>query len=112
LDSTLSIYIIRPETERLGIEAEVTPKTGRILSECATAMVARGTAEIGGVPGAELVGPLPDEVRQVTVFSAGVLTNARQPEAAAELIRFLASARRRQVRRVDGPRPHHAALNV
>ena len=63
------------------------------------AVVARGEAEIGfqqvseivGVPGAELVGPLPDEVQRVTVFSAGVLTNARQPEAAAELIRFLAS---------------------
>jgi molybdate transport system substrate-binding protein len=98
----------------------VTPKTGRILSERVAAMVARGTAEIGfqqiseivGVPGAELVGPLPAEVQQVTMFSAGVLTNARQPEAAAELIRYLASARRRQVRRVDRPRPHHAALNV
>jgi len=60
---------------------------------------ARGEAEIGfqqiseivGVPGSELVGPLPPEVQQVTVFSAGVLTNARQPEAAAELIQFLAS---------------------
>ena len=41
--------------------------------------------------GAELVGPLPDEMQRVTVFSAGVLTNAQQPEAAAELIQFLAS---------------------
>jgi molybdate transport system substrate-binding protein len=63
-------------------------------------VVARGEAEIGfqqiseipGVPGAELVGPLPPEVQQVTVFSAGVLTNAQQPEAAAELMRFLSSA--------------------
>ena len=62
-------------------------------------MVARGEAELGfqqiseivGVPGADLVGPLPSEVQQVTMFSAGVLTGARQPEAAAELIRFLAS---------------------
>jgi molybdate transport system substrate-binding protein len=78
----------------------VTPKTGRILSERAATMAARGTAEIGfpqiseitGVPGAELAGPLPAEVQQVTVVSAGVLTNARKPEAGAEPIRFLASA--------------------
>ena len=77
----------------------MTPKSRRILSERVAAVVARGEAEIGfqqisaivGVPGAELVGPLPDEVQRVTVFSAGVLTNARQPQAAAELIRFLAS---------------------
>jgi molybdate transport system substrate-binding protein len=31
-------------------------------------------------------------VQQVTVFSAGVLTNPQQPEAATELIRFLSSA--------------------
>jgi molybdate transport system substrate-binding protein len=75
------------------------PKSRRILSERAAAVVARGEAEIGfqqiseiiGIPGAELVGPLPAEVQQVTVFSAGVLTIASQPEAAAELIRFLAS---------------------
>jgi molybdate transport system substrate-binding protein len=30
-------------------------------------------------------------VQQVTVFSAGMLTSAQQPEAAAELIRFLSS---------------------
>jgi molybdate transport system substrate-binding protein len=62
-------------------------------------VVARGEAEVGfqqiseivGVPGAELVGPLPPEVQQVTAFSAGVLTNALNPEGAAELIRFLAS---------------------
>jgi molybdate transport system substrate-binding protein len=62
-------------------------------------VVARSEAEIGfqqiseiiGVPGAELVGPLPAEVQQVTVLSAGVLTSARQPDAAAKLIQFLAS---------------------
>jgi len=72
------------------------PKTWRILSERVAAVVARGAAEIDfqqiskivGVPGAEPVGPLPAEVQQVTLFSARVQTNVRQPEAAAELIRF------------------------
>ena len=44
------------------------------------------------MPGIEYVGPLPPEVQRVTVFSAGVATGAKQPEAAKALIRFLASA--------------------
>jgi molybdate transport system substrate-binding protein len=97
--SASGVYVSTELYKRLGIEAEVVPKSRRILSERVAAVVARGEAEIGfqqiseiiGIPGAELVGPLPAEVQQVTVFSAGVLTNARQPEAAVELIRFLAS---------------------
>ena len=97
--SASGVYVSTELYKRLGIEAEAAPKSRRILSERVAAVVARGEAEIGfqqiseiiGVPGAELVGPLPAEVQQVTIFSAGVLTSARQPEAAAELIQFLAS---------------------
>jgi len=61
--------------------------------------VARGDAEIGfqqiselrPIRGIDLVGPLPPEVQQVTVFSAGILADSREPEAATALIRFLAS---------------------
>ena len=34
---------------------------------------------------------LPAEVQRVTVFSAGIATGAKQPAAARELIRYLAS---------------------
>jgi len=98
--SASGVYVSTELYKRLGIEPEVGPKSRRILSERVAAVVARGEAEIGfqqiseilGVPGSELVGPLPPEVQQVTVFSAGVLTNARQPDAAAELISFLSSS--------------------
>lgn len=98
--SASGVYVSTQLYQRLGIEPEVMPKSRRVLSERVAAVVARGEAEIGfqqiseivGVPGSELVGPIPAEVQQVTVFSAGVLTDARQPEAGAELIRFLASA--------------------
>jgi molybdate transport system substrate-binding protein len=98
--SASGVYVSTELYKRLGIEPEVAPKSRRILSERVAAVVARGEAEIGfqqiseilGVPGSELVGPLPPEVQQVTVFSAGVLTNAGQPDAAAELINFLSSS--------------------
>ena len=97
--SASGVYVSTELYKKLGIESEVAPKSRRILSERVAAVVARGEAEIGfqqiseivGVPGAELVGPLPPDVQQVTVFSAGVLANAQNPEAAAELIRFLSS---------------------
>jgi molybdate transport system substrate-binding protein len=97
--SASGVYVSTELYKKLGIEADVMPKSRRILSERVAAVVARGEAEIGfqqiseiiGIPGAELVGALPAEVQQITVFSAGVLMSARQPKAAAELIRFLAS---------------------
>jgi len=97
--SASGVYVSTELYKKLGIEAEVMPKSRRILSERVAAVVARGEVEMGfqqiseilEVPGAELIGPLPDEVQQITKFSAGVLTNAGQGEAAAALIRFLAS---------------------
>ena len=97
--SASGVYFETELLKRLGIQAEVKPKSKKILSERVAAVVVRGDAEIGfqqiseilEVPGAELVAPLPDEVQRITVFSAGVLTKARNPDGAAELIRFLAS---------------------
>ncbi|WP_208511556.1 substrate-binding domain-containing protein [Variovorax paradoxus] len=90
------------ETEllkKLGLEAEVKPKSRRILSERVGSVVARGDAALGlqqvsellPIEGIDYVGPLPAEVQQVTVFSAGIATASTQPEAARELIRYLNS---------------------
>ena len=97
--SASGVYFETELLKRLGIEAEVKPKSKKILSERVAAVVVRGDAEMGfqqiseilEVPSAELVAPLPDEVQRITVFSAGVLTKAPNPDGAAELIRFLAS---------------------
>ena len=90
------------ETEllkNLGIEAQVKPKSRRILSERVGTVVARGDAALGlqqvsellPIEGIDYIGPLPAEVQRVTVFSAGVAVGAKQPAAAADLIRYLAS---------------------
>jgi molybdate transport system substrate-binding protein len=44
------------------------------------------------VPGIDYVGPLPAEVQRVSGFSAAVTAYSTHAEAAAALIRFLASA--------------------
>lgn len=86
--------------QKLGIADQVLPKSKRILSERVGTVVARGDAELGlqqvselvPIPGIDYIGPLPDEVQQVTFFSAGIVTGAAEPDAARELIRFFTSA--------------------
>jgi molybdate transport system substrate-binding protein len=65
-------------------------------------VVAKGEAEIGvqqisellPVAGIEIVGPLPDALQKITIFSAGVLVAAKEPDAARALVKFVASASR------------------
>jgi molybdate transport system substrate-binding protein len=93
-------YVSTELYQRLGIAADMAPKSRRIERERVGAVVARGEAEIGfqqtsellPVPGIDYVGPLPPEVQRVSVFSAAVAAHSTSPAAAAALIRFLASA--------------------
>src|SRR5258707_14885395 len=84
---------------KLGIADEMKDKARKILATPVGEIVARGDAEIGfqqiaellPVPGVDIVGPLPPELQKVTVFSAGIATSSKEPEAGKALIRFLAS---------------------
>jgi molybdate transport system substrate-binding protein len=85
---------------RLGIAAEVAPKVklaaggpdGRV-----SVLVSSGEAEIGlqqvsellSNPEVEVIGMLPAELQQNTIYSAGVTTGAREAEAARALIKAL-----------------------
>ena len=98
-DSASGVYIQNEMFKRMGIAAQMAGKARMIPAEPVGAVVARGEAEIGfqqiselkPIAGIVLVGPLPPEVQQVTVFSAGVVTGSKEPEAGRALIRFLAS---------------------
>ena len=45
--------------------------------------------ELMAVPGIDIVGPLPPDIQSMTVFSAGLSSAAKEPEAAKALIKFL-----------------------
>ena len=49
-------------------------------------------SELLPIPGIDYVGPLPAEVQQVTIFSAGIAVGAKEPEAAKALIKYFTSA--------------------
>ena len=85
--------------EQLGISEQMKPKTTLTPAGEYAEIVARGDAEIAivqpmvvlGVPGIELVGPLPDELQNKTdfVFMAGVGAHATQAESAHAFITYL-----------------------
>ena len=95
--SASGVYISTELYKRLGIEAEVMPKSRRILSERAAAVVARGEAEIGfqqiseiiHVAGVDYLGPLPPDVQHITVFASGLAATSSEADAAKALVRYL-----------------------
>ena len=97
--SASGVYLATELFQRLGIADQIKSKSTRIESERVGAVVARGEAEIGfqqisellPVSGIDYVGPLPAEVQRVTIFSAGIATGARVPDAARALLKFLTS---------------------
>lgn len=101
--SASGVYLSTELFQRLGIADRVLPKSRNAQGERVAALVARGEVEIGfqqvsellPEPGVDYVGPLPDEVQRVTVFSAGIVAGARSPGVARALIDFLASERAR-----------------
>ena len=98
-DSASGVYIQNELYPMLGIADKMKTKSKMIPAEPVGQVVARGDAEIGfqqmsellPVKGIEVVGPLPPKAQKYTVFSAGVVANAKQAEAARALIKMLAS---------------------
>jgi molybdate transport system substrate-binding protein len=91
--------------ERLGIADAIKAKAVRPEGVTVGIALARGEAELGiqqisellPVAGVEVVGPFPDEVQKVTVFSAALSAGARDAQAAKALVTFLAGGFTRDV---------------
>jgi len=83
--------------EKLGIAAEIQPKAKLKKGGYVAELIASGDAELGlhqiseilPVKGVKLVGPLPAEIQNYTVYAAAVAANAAQPDAARALIKLL-----------------------
>jgi len=99
--------------QRMGIADQIKHKIKQVQGEPAGASVARGEAELGfqqvsellPVPGIDLIGPLPADVQQITVFSAGLHVAARHPDAARALVSFLTAPAAAPVIRKKGMEP-------
>lgn len=98
-DSASGVYVSTEMFDKLGIREEMKGKARMIPATPVGEIVAQGEAEIGfqqiselkPVKGIDIVGPLPAGLQKITVFSAGIATNAREPEAGKALTKFLSS---------------------
>jgi molybdate transport system substrate-binding protein len=99
--------------ERLGIAAELLPKTKRPETDIVGDLVARGEAEIGvtaistlmATRGVEVVGPLPPEIQSYVLFEAGISANSIEPDAGRDLIKFLTGPAAVRVMKSNGMEP-------
>jgi molybdate transport system substrate-binding protein len=96
--------------ERLGIAAEMKPKTRLSTLGTLYASVASGEVEIGfnqvseilAQPTVELAGPLPPEIQNYTQFLPGIVTGSSQAEGARVLVTFLYSPAAKTVLKAKG----------
>ncbi len=103
-DSGSGTYLSSTLFPKLGIAEQLAGKSRKVRGppsgEPVAAVVARGDAEIGfqqlseliHVPGVDFVGAIPAELQPGFTFAGVVTKAAREPEAAAALLRYLSSA--------------------
>jgi molybdate transport system substrate-binding protein len=98
-DSASGVYISTEMFKKLGIEEEMKGKARQIPATPVGDIVAKGEAELGfqqiselkPVAGIDIIGPLPADLQKITIFSAGIATASKEPEAGKALIKFLSS---------------------
>jgi molybdate transport system substrate-binding protein len=103
-DSGSGTYLSKTMFPKLGVADQVAGKSRKVRGppsgEPVAAVVARGEAELGfqqvseliHVPGVSYVGPIPAPLQPGFTFAGALTSNAREPDAAKALLRFLASS--------------------
>jgi molybdate transport system substrate-binding protein len=99
--------------DKLGIAADVKPKAKLIPGGAVAEHVAKGEAELGihqiseilPVKGVTLVGPLPAEIQNYTVYAAGIGAHAKESDAAKALLRALSGPAAAEVLKSKGMEP-------
>lgn len=99
--------------ERLGVAEQVRPKAKLKKGGYVADLIVSGEAELGihqiseivPVSGVTLVGPLPKEIQNVTVYAGGLAAKAKDNKAAQDLLRALHDAQAAAVLRDKGMQP-------
>lgn len=99
--------------ERLGIAAQVKAKArtrpggliGRLVASGEAELAVQQIPELMAVAGIDLVGPLPPELQLISVVTAAIFADAKQPDAAQALIAFLATPAAARVFKTHGLDP-------
>ncbi len=92
-DSASGVYVSTEMFDKLGIADAMKDKARKIPATPVGEIIAHGEAELGfqqiselkPVKGIDIVGPLPNELQKITIFSAGIATGAKEPERRSRL---------------------------
>jgi molybdate transport system substrate-binding protein len=86
--------------EKLGLADQVKDKlkqtptgvfVGTIIASREVELGFQQVSELSNFPGVDYVGPLPADVQNTTVFSTGMIVDAKEAEAAKALVKYLTS---------------------
>jgi molybdate transport system substrate-binding protein len=107
--STTGIYMTTKLFPELGIAQDVRAKS----TNAGVAAVARGDVEIAiqpvsellHVPGTDFVGPIPQQIQYISVFSAARVASSSRQDQARQLVSFLASEKARDAVQHSGMEP-------
>lgn len=99
-DSASGVYLSRVLFNQMHIADRIKSKSQMIPATPVGEIVARGDAEIGfqqlselkPVEGIDIVGLIPDQAQQMTLYSAGVVSQSKHPEQAKALVDYLGSS--------------------
>lgn len=99
--------------EKLGIADQIRPKARLKKGGHVADLIVSGEAELGihqiseivPVKGAALVGPLPPEIQNTTIYAAGMSASAKNKDAAKELIEYLSGPDAAAVLKSEGMDP-------
>ncbi|HET9578884.1 MAG TPA: substrate-binding domain-containing protein [Usitatibacter sp.] len=116
-DSGSGTYLSTTLFRKMGVADQIAGKSRKVRGppsgEPVAAVVARGEAQIGfqqvseliHVPGIAYVGTIPSELQPGFSFAGVITSNAKEPDAAKALIRFLSSPQAAPVIREAGLTP-------
>ncbi|HXR02886.1 MAG TPA: substrate-binding domain-containing protein [Pseudomonas sp.] len=99
-DSASGVYLSRVLFNQMHIADRIQSKSHMIPATPVGEAVARGDAEIGfqqlselkPVEGIDIIGLIPDQAQQMTLYSAGVVAKSKHPEQARQFLEFLSSS--------------------
>ena len=98
-DSASGVYIQNELFKKLGVQAQLAPKSTMVERIPVASVVAKGDYEVGfqqvaellPVPGITFAGKIPEDLQSVTRYAAGIPKNAEHPAEAKKLLTYLAS---------------------
>jgi len=109
--STVGIYLSTKLYPQLGMAEEMVGKTttdNSALRNGKADVAIRAVSELLDVQNSDFVGTIPKEIQFISVFSAAVVTDSQQPEAAKQLIAFLTSDKAAAAIKKSGMEPMRA----